>query len=88
MLTVAVAGAGVMGSGIALCSIQSGYPTLLFDINDASLEKGTKYIEKQLAIAVEKGKTTEEKAAVALQLLSTTTDRNHLKANIIIEAVL
>ena len=88
MLTVAVAGAGVMGSGIALCSIQSGYPTLLFDINDASLEKGTKYIEKQLAIAVEKGKTTEENAAVALQLLSTTTDRNHLKANIIIEAVL
>ncbi len=88
MLTVAVAGAGVMGSGIALCSIQSGYPTLLFDINDASLEKGTKYIEKQLAIAVEKGKTTEEKAAAALQLLSTTSDRNHLKANIIIEAVL
>lgn len=88
MLTVAVAGAGVMGSGIALCSIQSGYPTLLFDINDASLEKGTKYIEKQLAIAVEKGKTTEEKAAKALQLLSTTSDRNHLKANIIIEAVL
>ena len=88
MLTVAVAGAGVMGSGIALCSIQSGYPTLLFDINDASLEKGTKYIEKQLAIAVEKGKTTEEKAAAAMQLLSTTSDRNQLKANIIIEAVL
>ncbi len=87
METVAVIGAGVMGSGIALCAIQSGYPTLLFDVNAQSLEKGVKHIEKQLAIAVEKGKTTQEKADTALQRLSTTTDKNQLIANFIIEAV-
>jgi 3-hydroxybutyryl-CoA dehydrogenase len=87
METVAVIGAGVMGSGIALCAIQSGYPTLLFDVNAQSLEKGVKHIEKQLAIAVEKGKTTQEKADIALQRLSTTTDKNQLIANFIIEAV-
>lgn len=88
METVAVIGAGVMGSGIALCAIQSGYPTLLFDVNAQSLEKGVKHIEKQLAIAVEKGKTTQEKADIALQRLSTTTDKNQLKASFIIEAVI
>jgi 3-hydroxybutyryl-CoA dehydrogenase len=88
METVAVIGAGVMGSGIALCAIQSGYPTLLFDVNAQSLEKGVKHIEKQLAIAVEKGKTTQEKADIALQRLSTTTDKNQLIASFIIEAVI
>ncbi len=88
METVAVIGAGVMGSGIALCAIQSGYPTLLFDVNAQSLEKGVKHIEKQLAIAVEKGKTTQEKADIALQRLSTTTDKNQLTASFIIEAVI
>ncbi len=88
METVAVIGAGVMGSGIALCAIQSGYPTLLFDVNAQSLEKGVKHIEKQIAIAVEKGKTTQEKADIALQRLSTTTDKNQLIASFIIEAVI
>lgn len=88
METVAVIGAGVMGSGIALCAIQSGYPTLLFDVNAQSLEKGVKHIQKQLAIAVEKGKTTQEKADIALQRLSTTTDKNQLTASFIIEAVI
>ena len=88
METVAVIGAGVMGSGIALCAIQSGYPTLLFDVNAQSLEKGVKHIQKQLAIAVEKGKTTQEKADIALQRLSTTTDKNQLIASFIIEAVI
>ncbi len=88
METVAVIGAGVMGSGIALCAIQSGYPTLLFDVNAQSLKKGVKHIQKQLAIAVEKGKTTQEKADIALQRLSTTTDKNQLIASFIIEAVI
>ncbi|MFN5889517.1 MAG: 3-hydroxyacyl-CoA dehydrogenase NAD-binding domain-containing protein [Bacteroidota bacterium] len=88
METVAVIGAGVMGSGIALCAIQSGYPTLLFDVNAESLEKGVKHIQKQLAIAVEKGKTTQDKADVALQRLSSTTNKNQLIASFIIEAVI
>jgi 3-hydroxybutyryl-CoA dehydrogenase len=88
MMKVAVIGAGVMGSGIALCSIQAGYPTLLFDVHPSALEKGLEYIKSQLNIAVSKGKTTEENAKKALSLLNTTLDRSLLSADFIIEAVL
>jgi 3-hydroxybutyryl-CoA dehydrogenase len=88
MMKVAVIGAGVMGSGIALCSIQAGYPTVLFDVHPAALEKGVAYIKSQLDVAISKGKTTAEKADVALALLSTTPDRSTLVADFIIEAVL
>jgi len=54
MMKVAVIGAGVMGSGIALCSIQAGYPTVLFDVNEAAIARGLKYIKEQLEIAVTK----------------------------------
>lgn len=64
-MKVAVIGAGVMGSGIALCSIQAGYPTVLFDVHPEALEKGITYIQTQLDVAVSKGKTTTEKAAKA-----------------------
>ncbi|MFM6952008.1 MAG: 3-hydroxyacyl-CoA dehydrogenase family protein [Bacteroidota bacterium] len=88
MMKVAVIGAGVMGSGIALCSIQAGYPTVLFDVHPAALEKGQAYIQNQLDIAVSKGKSTTEKATEALSLLSITPDRHTLVADFIIEAVL
>lgn len=87
-MKVAVAGAGVMGAGIALSSIQAGYPTLLFDVNEAALEKGKSYISKELDKSVEKGKIASEKAAAALALLSTVNDATALQADIIIEAVL
>ena len=87
-MKVAVIGAGVMGSGIALCSIQAGYPTVLFDVHPGALEKGLAYIQSQLDVAVAKGKTTTEKATEALSLLSTTPDRATLVADFIIEAVL
>lgn len=88
MMKVAVIGAGVMGSGIALCSIQAGYPTVLFDVNETALNRGLNYIQTQLQVAVEKGKTTPEKAEIALQLLSSTHNRETLVADFIIEAVL
>ncbi len=87
-MKVAVAGAGVMGAGIALSSIQAGYRTLLFDVNEAALEKGKSYILKELDKAVEKGKLTPEKASEAIHLLSVVNDVNTLQADIIIEAIL
>lgn len=88
MMKVAVIGAGVMGSGIALCSIQAGYPTTLFDVNALALKRGMDYIKSQLQIAVDRGKSTPEKVEVALNLLTTTEDKNQLVADFIIEAVL
>lgn len=88
MMKVSVIGAGVMGSSIALCSIQAGYKTQLFDVSESALTKGQKYIHEQLQIAVDKGKTTTEKMATALSLLSITIDRDQLIADFILEAVL
>lgn len=88
MMKVAVVGSGVMGSGIALCSIQAGYPTVLFDVNEAAIASGLKYIKEQLEIAVTIGKSSRENADKSLELLSTTPDRSNLVANFIIEAIL
>ncbi len=88
MMKVAVVGAGVMGSGIALCSIQAGYPTVLFDVNEVAIARGLKYIKEQLEIAVTKGKCSRENADNSLELLSSTPDRSTLVADFIIEAVL
>lgn len=88
MMKVAVAGAGVMGAGIALSSIQAGYTTLLFDVNESALAKGEAYIRKELDKAVDKGRLTSEKAQSMLELFSVVTDVAELRADIIIEAVL
>lgn len=87
-MKVAIAGAGVMGSGIALCSILAGYPTILFDINAEAVNKGKAYIEKELDKSVEKGKITREKANEALALLQITDRLTDLKADLILEAII
>ena len=88
MMKVAVVGAGVMGSGIALCSIQAGYPTVLFDVNESAIARGVNYIKEQLEVAVTRDKCSREKADTSLALLSSTHDRSTLIADFIIEAVL
>ncbi len=40
--TIIICGAGTMGSGIAQVSAQSGFYTILYDLNPAMLEKAKK----------------------------------------------
>ncbi len=87
-MKIAVAGAGVMGSGIAMCSILAGYETLLFDIREEAVAKGKLYIETELTKSVEKGRLSPEARNAALEKLHPTTDRNALVADLILEAVL
>lgn len=86
-MKIAVAGAGVMGSGIALCSIQAGYETLLFDLNAQAVDKGKAYIENELNKAVSKGKLAADAVGGILQKLTCTTNIKDLQADLIIEAV-
>ena len=86
-MKIAVAGAGVMGSGIALCSIQAGYETLLFDLNAQAVDKGKAYIENELNKAVSKGKLAADAVGGILQKLTCTTHIKNLQADLIIEAV-
>jgi len=88
MKNVIVIGSGVMGSGIAMCSILSGYPTVIYDLKKEALDKAIDYIHKQLNISVEKGKISLEKKEQAIMLLSITENKNELVADFIIEAIL
>ncbi|WP_027723979.1 3-hydroxybutyryl-CoA dehydrogenase [Tuberibacillus calidus] len=69
MEKVMVIGAGQMGSGIAQVFAVSGFDVLLYDNNDAQLEKGLAGIQKRLARDVEKGKLTESEKDEALKRL-------------------
>ena len=59
---VGVLGAGLMGHGIAQVAAQAGYEVVLREVDEATLQKGIAKIEKQLARAVEKEKSTQQEA--------------------------
>jgi 3-hydroxybutyryl-CoA dehydrogenase len=86
--TVGVLGAGLMGSGIAQVSAQSGFVTRVREVSDALCQRGRAGIERQLAKAVEKGKLTTDQRDRTLGNLHFTTDVSDLQgADIVIEAV-
>ncbi len=85
--TIAIAGAGTMGSGIAQVCATAGYTTILFDINDAMLDKAKASTEKGLQFLIEKGKISIDKKASIVSLISYTSNINEVIADLIIEAV-
>jgi 3-hydroxybutyryl-CoA dehydrogenase len=86
--TVGVLGAGLMGSGIAQVSAQSGFVTRVREVSDALVQRGRTGIERQLGKAVEKGKLTAEQRDKTLGNLHFTTEVSDLEdADIVIEAV-
>jgi len=86
---VAVIGAGQMGSGIAQVFAQSNYEVLLYDINEAVLNKGYKFIEKTLSRNVAKEGITEDNKQKILLNLQTTTDINDLNnSDLVVEAII
>ena len=85
--TVAVIGAGTMGSGIALVAASSGYDVLLIDVSEDQLSKAKAYHTKISARNVEKGRITPEDSAAALGRVQTHTSMDGLvDADWIIEA--
>lgn len=85
--TIAIAGAGTMGSGIAQVCAQAGYHTLLYDISGAMLDKAQTLLEKSFNLLTEKGKITVAEKTESLSRLHFTSDLQELKAQLIIEAV-
>jgi 3-hydroxybutyryl-CoA dehydrogenase len=64
--TIAVIGAGIMGSGIAHVAAAAGYKTLLHDVSADVLSKGLTTIQKNMAKSVELGKMAEADMVAAL----------------------
>ena len=86
--TICVIGAGTMGSGIAQVAAQSGFYTLLFDINTAMLEKAKLGIEKNLQYLFNKQKITEAEKETIFQRIQFVSDTNDCLADVFIEAII
>jgi 3-hydroxybutyryl-CoA dehydrogenase len=85
---VGVLGAGLMGHGIAQVAAQAGYEVVLREVDDATLAKGIGKIEKQLARAVEKGKSSQEDADAVRGRIHGTSDYGELAdCDLVIEAI-
>ncbi|MDB5970069.1 MAG: 3-hydroxyacyl-CoA dehydrogenase [Hydrocarboniphaga sp.] len=85
---LAILGAGMMGAGIAQVSAQVGIEVVLIDRSDADAARGKAAIEKQLAKAVDKGRTTRDKADALLARITATGDYSKVEgSDLVIEAV-
>jgi 3-hydroxybutyryl-CoA dehydrogenase len=85
---VGVLGAGLMGHGIAQVAAQAGYEVVLREVDEGALQKGIAKIEKQLARAVEKGKSSQEDADAVRARLTGTLDYGALAScDLVIEAI-
>jgi 3-hydroxybutyryl-CoA dehydrogenase len=85
--TIAVCGAGTMGAGIAQVAAMSGYPTILFDLQQTILDNARASITRQLETAVAKGKLAADQPVAILQRMQFTSDVNSCRADLIIEAI-
>lgn len=85
--TVAVAGAGTMGAGIAYLFAKAGFTTILFDISDEQLAKAEKNITAILTSAFEKGKVQEHEIGETLNRIGYTNEVRSLTADLILEAI-
>ena len=86
---VGVVGCGLMGSGIAQVSAQSGFMTVVREVSADLVEKGIRSIEKNLARLVEKGTITEAAKSEIRGRLKGTTSLEDLKdCDVIVEAII
>ncbi len=83
-----ILGAGMMGAGIAFVSAKAGIEVVLLDTSRENAERGKSYSESLLKKAVERGYSTQEKAATLLKLIKPTTNYHDLQGcDLVIEAV-
>jgi 3-hydroxybutyryl-CoA dehydrogenase len=85
--TIAVFGAGTMGSGIAHVFARSGFDVLLFDIEERLLDQSLVSIHTNLGREAVKGKLTAEEVEAAMARIRATTERGNLAAaDLVVEA--
>ncbi len=85
--TIAVAGAGTMGAGIAQLAAQAGYKTILYDVSATAVRQGISGIESNLAVAVEKKKITAADKEEILSRIHPSGKIEELVADVVIEAI-
>jgi len=85
---VGIIGAGLMGSGIAVCFLGAGIPTVLVDTTEEALAKGRKYVDSALITLMKRGLIYESMVKGLPAILTTSLDYQDLAdCDLIIEAV-
>jgi 3-hydroxybutyryl-CoA dehydrogenase len=85
--SICVCGAGTMGSGIAQVAAQAGFHTILYELNEAVLEKAKSSIEKNLQFLVDKNKISAADKEKVQQRIVYTSDIQTCLADVFIEAI-
>ena len=86
--TIAVIGAGTMGSGIAQVAATSGHAVIMIDTTAQALAKGTDRIKDSLARVVKKGAMSEADASASQARVRATTElKDASGAAFVVEAV-
>lgn len=76
-----------MGSGIAQMAAQSGFATILFDVDEAILEKAKEKIASNLQFLVDKEKISIEEKTIIFNRIKFTNEIKDCTAFVIIEAI-
>jgi 3-hydroxyacyl-CoA dehydrogenase len=86
--SVAIVGAGTMGSGIAMVFANAGISAILKDTDQAALDRGLATIQKNYATSVKRGRFTQEYVDERMKLIKTTLKYDDFAAaDMVIEAV-
>jgi 3-hydroxybutyryl-CoA dehydrogenase len=86
--TVAVIGAGTMGSGIAIVTARAGHRTILYDVHETNLRRGIDTVHGFLDRSVRLGKLDAAAGAAAKKAVVGTTELGDLApSHVVVEAV-
>lgn len=86
--SVAIIGAGTMGTGIAIAFLNAKLPVTLVDLDDRALERASAKIAKTIRSMVDKGHVDSDTAELRIGLLRTETDIDSIRtADLVVEAV-
>lgn len=86
--TIGVLGAGLMGTGLTLTAVQSGFEVILKDISSDLLEKSITEIKDRIKRLVEKEIANEPDAKEMIErIILSVDDKDLAKADFVIEAV-
>jgi 3-hydroxybutyryl-CoA dehydrogenase len=86
--TICVAGAGTMGSGIALTAAQAGFAVVLFDTNEKGIENAKISIDKNLSFLLSKEKITAAQKETIYNNILFSTNINDCVGELLIEAII
>lgn len=86
---VSIIGAGTMGSGIALCSLNSGFEVTLIDLNPEALKAGIEKISNTLEKEVQSRRLSAQGKEEVLNNLSYSTDLDETQnSDLVVEAII